>query len=188
MKKMISLLLVVAMLTSCICIAFAEDNTYYSESLEVEIVLPAGLFVKGEEESENGTAISIGMEGRDDVGFGIRYSYYEEYEDFCTNTMPSEIFEQISEYYTSVLDCSNNAAPAVQDWSEGDPDNEEFNPLVVCGVNENGELMLYYELIYYGWDILVFGGIAGDDFDEESAYAAYALFFSALDVMMSEEE
>lgn len=188
MKKLISLFLVAVMLTSCICAAFAEDSTYYSESLEAEIVLPAGLYVKGEEEYDDGVLITIGMEGRTDVGFGIRYSYYEDYEDFCTNNMPDDIFQQICDYYNSTLDCSKNAAPAVQDWSDGDPDYEDLNPLMVCGVNENGELMLYYELIYYGWDILVYGGIAGDDFDEESAYAAYQLFFNALDVMMSEEE
>lgn len=184
MKKLISLLLVIVMLATCTCTALAES--YYSPELETEIELPSGLYVKSEEANDDSVFLSIGMKGRDDVGFGIRYTYYEGYEDFCTNDMPDSVFEELRDYYLNALDCTGYAEPEVQDWSDGDEEYEEFNPLMVCGVNEAGELMLYYELIYYGWDILVFGGIAADTFDEESAYAAYELFFCALDAMMEE--
>lgn len=186
MKKLISLLLVIAMLTICTSVAFADS--YYSENLECEIALPEGLYVKDETTEGDTIMFTIGMNGRDDVGYGIRFSYYEDYEDYCTNDLPEEMLKQLQDYYLSVLDCSNYAAPEIQDWSEGDEDYAELNPLMVCGVNENGELMLYYELIYYGTDILVFGGTTADTFDEETGYAAYSLFFSALDLLFEGEE
>ena len=169
------------------CMTAASAQVYSSENIG-DIELPDGMTVINEETDDDSVTLTLKLNGRDDCGFGVRFAYYEDYEGITTNSMSDDLFAEIYDYYTSYLDCSKNAEPQILDITDGDPDYADLNPLMVCGTSRStGELYLYYELIYDGWDITVFGGTSAKQFDQDSAGAAFNLYFCALEAMMEEE-
>jgi len=184
MKKIISLVLAMIMALSCTAAVMAD--AYTSTALEIEIELPTGMEVASEDQNDNGVVITLSLSGRDDAGYSISVGYDEKYEEYYTAILPDDLLQEIQEYYSSILDCTDYAAPEVMDISDGEEEMEYFNPLFVCGKDSNGQLVAQYVLVAEGYVIAVSGGTSADDFDDETYGALYDLYWNVLNAFFGE--
>ncbi|MDD3412246.1 MAG: hypothetical protein PHY12_15695 [Eubacteriales bacterium] len=161
----------------------AATNPYTFQAMDATINLPAGVTVTGETETDTSVTITLTMDGRTDVGLTLAIGYVDAYADYTAATLPDDLFQQLSDYYSQNFKSDNPP-------EKGEADDEAFAdvmPITASGTGADGNFYAIFIMILNGWTLTVSGGIAAKEFDYESYGMVYNLYWQGVDMFLEME-
>ncbi len=181
MKKLLSAMVVLALLLCCLPASLAEEIDvvpYEIAGLESTIYIPENMTVTDETDTDESVTVTLALDGREDCGFSINIGYSDSYEGYTTLTLPEDALQELIDFYAQNFPGKNE--PSIM---EMDDEYADFSPLIAAGTGADGNLYCIYVIVYDGFIITTSGAIAADEFDYDSYGALYTLFFQVINML-----
>lgn len=200
MKKLLSLLLALAMVLSCGWTAVAQSavqtsatdetqtaeegeetgeatNPYVIEGLGATIALPSNVHVTNEQDGDDAIVVDLSLDGRQDCSLNLTITYNEAYESYYTASLPQEMLNEMLSYYNGLYTNPNGKDAAY--LMESNSDVPEFTPVFVYGKDSAGNYYMVYVSVFYGYQFTVSLGSSAE-LDEESIGSVYNLYWQTM--------